>query len=183
MATRKKTKAKAKSKRNKPMRKKTPISKVSARKKPKTARKKTARNKTAGKRPVEKAPVRRASPRKTRPSAGATVKPAPARPPQPAAVRASPSMAAQPSPSEERIGIVTHYFSHLSVATLLLDPGAILRVGDMIHIRGHTTDFSQKIESLEVDHAPATEVGPNDDFGLKVVEHAREHDVVYKVRP
>ena len=39
----------------------------------------------------------------------------------------------------------------------------------------------QKVESLEVDHAPATEVGPKDDFGLKV-DHAREHDVVFKVR-
>jgi hypothetical protein len=58
----------------------------------------------------------------------------------------------------------------------------MLRVGDMIHIRGHTTDFSQKVESLEVNHAPATQVGPNGDFGLKVVEHAREHDVVLKVR-
>jgi hypothetical protein len=58
-----------------------------------------------------------------------------------------------------------------------------LRVGDVIHIRGHTTDFSQKVESLEVNHTLATEVGPNDDFGLKVVGHVREHDVVYKVRP
>jgi Elongation factor Tu domain 2 len=56
-----------------------------------------------------------------------------------------------------------------------------LRLGDMIRVLGHTTDFSQKVESLEVNHALATEVGPNDDFGLKVVEHAREHDVVYKV--
>jgi hypothetical protein len=40
-------------------------------------------------------------------------------------------------------------------------------VGDMIHIRGHTTDFSQKVESLEVNHAPLTEVGPNTDFGLE----------------
>jgi len=54
--------------------------------------------------------------------------------------------------------------------------------GDVIHIRGHTTDFSQKVESLEVNHASATEVGPNDDFGLKVVEHVREHDVVFIVR-
>jgi hypothetical protein len=82
----------------------------------------------------------------------------------------------------ERIGVVTHYYSHLSVATLRLESGT-LRVGDVIHIRGHTTDFSQRVESLEVNHAPATEVGPNDDFGLKVVQHAREHDVVYKVRP
>jgi hypothetical protein len=52
----------------------------------------------------------------------------------------------------------------------------------MIHVRGHTTDFSQKVESIEVKHAPATEVGSNEEFGLKVVEHAREHDVVFKVR-
>jgi putative protease len=63
-----------------------------------------------------------------------------------------------------------------------LEPGTALRVGDVIHIRGHTTDFSQRVESLEVNHAPVTEVGPNDDFGLKVIEHAREHDIVYKVR-
>lgn len=77
---------------------------------------------------------------------------------------------------------MTHYFSHLSVATLRLE-SATLRVGDEIHFRGHTTDFSQRVESLEVNHASATEVGPNDDFGLKVDGHVREHDVVYKVRP
>ena len=57
-----------------------------------------------------------------------------------------------------------------------------LRVGDVIHICEHTTDFRQKVESLEVDHTPTTEVGPKDDFGLKVIDHAREHDVVFKVR-
>jgi putative protease len=82
----------------------------------------------------------------------------------------------------ERIGVVTHYYSRPSVAILRLEVGT-LRVGDMIHIRGHTSDFSQRVESLEVNHAPVTEVGPNDDFGLKVVQHAREGDVVYKVRP
>ena len=56
------------------------------------------------------------------------------------------------------------------------------RVGEVIHIRGHTTDLSQRVEFLEVNHAPATEVGPNDDFGLKVVGHVREHDVLYRVR-
>ncbi|MGB8587253.1 MAG: hypothetical protein WCD87_16590, partial [Pseudolabrys sp.] len=35
---------------------------------------------------------------------------------------------------------------------------------------------------ISASHAPATEVGPKDDFGLKVVDHAREHDVVFKVR-
>ena len=91
-----------------------------------------------------------------------------------------PSLPAEPAPPGDRIGVVTHYYSHLSVATLRLESGT-LRVGDVIHIRGHTTDFSQRVESLEVNNAPVTEVGPNDDFGLKVVQHAREHDVVYKV--
>jgi hypothetical protein len=67
---------------------------------------------------------------------------------------------------------VTHYYSHLSVAAIQLERGT-LRVGDLIHICGHTTDFRQKVESLEVDHAPTTEVGTKDDFGLKVIDHAR----------
>jgi hypothetical protein len=76
---------------------------------------------------------------------------------------------------------VTHYFSHIAVAVLKLDPGARLRVGDNIRIQGHTSDFSQRIDSLQVDHAPVAEVGRQDDFGLKVREHARENDVVYKI--
>jgi len=141
--------------------------------KAKTKRKKPPKTKTVPKKPPKKAQVRRASPKKERPTAKARAKTAPAsRSAQPA----------QPALLEERIGVVTHYYGHLSVATLRLESGT-LRIGDMIHIRGHTTDFSQRVESLEVDHAPATEVGPNDDFGLKVDGHVREHDVVYKVRP
>ena len=163
MATKKKAKGRTKAK-------KAPVPKLAARRKTTTVRKK----------PAKKAPVRRASPKKARPTARAAVKPTPASPPAPAATP-TPSLPPQPAPGE-RIGVVTHYYSHLSVATLRLESGT-LRVGDVIHIRGHTTDFSQSVESLEVNHAPATEVGPNDDFGLKVVQHAREHDVVYKVRP
>ena len=165
MAIRKKAKGKTKAKR-----KKTPLTKAN------TRRKTTVRKKE----PAKKAPVQRTSPKKVRPKAA--VKPTPASPPaQPVAATPMPSLPAQPAPPGDRIGVVTHYYSHLSVATLRLESGT-LRVGDVIHIRGHTTDFSQKVESLEVNHAPATEVGPNDDFGLKVVEHAREHDVVFKVR-
>ena len=126
------------------------------------ARKKSARR--AGK-PARKAPSRRVQPRAR--------KPAPAKP------AATP---ARPAPPGERIGIVTHYFSHIAVAVLKLDPGARLRVGDNIRIQGHTTDFSQRIDSLQVDHAPVTEVGRQDDFGLKVREHARENDIVYKIK-
>jgi hypothetical protein len=134
--------------------------------------------KTVKKGPAQKAS--RASRKKATPAAKVAVKRTPASPPAPAAE--TPTPPAQGAPPEERIGVVTHYYSHLSVATVRLESGT-LRVGDVIHIRGHTTDFSQRVESLEINHAPAIEVGPGDDFGLKVTEHAREHDVVYKVSP
>jgi hypothetical protein len=140
--------------------------KAQAKRRKAPARKPAARKKNArsGAKPVRKAAPRRARPRVRKPS-----------PAKPAA------MPARPAPPGERIGIVTHYFSHIAVAVLKLDPGARLRVGDNIRVQGHTTDFSQRIESLQVDHAPVTEVGRQDDFGLKVREHARENDVVYKI--
>jgi hypothetical protein len=139
--------------------------KKKAKGKAKPKRKKTAATKAK----AAKAPHRRASPKKARPTAKAASKrkPAPASPPQPA-------------PPGKRIGVVTHYFGEPSVAVVKLKTGT-LRIGDTIHIRGHTTDFEQRVESLQVDHAPVTEVGPKDDFGMKVARHVREHDVVYKV--
>lgn len=99
--------------------------------------------------------------------------------PKPKAAPPTPAPAAAPG---ERIGVVTHYYGHLAVAVVKLDPGTTLRVGDNIHIKGHTSDFGQRVESLQIGHAPVQEVGPNDDFGLKVVDHTREHDVVYRVK-
>ena len=81
---------------------------------------------------------------------------------------------------EERIGIVTHYYSHLSVAVLRLDSGS-LRVGDTIHVVGHTSDFRQRIESMQIEHQPVSEVSAGQEFGLRVTEHARDGDTVYKV--
>ena len=141
--------------------------KAQAKRRKAPVRKPAARKKNA--RPGAK-PARKAPPRRARPQAR---KPAPAKPA---------AIPAQPAPPGERIGIVTHYFSHIAVAVLKLDPDARLRVGDNIRIQGHTTDFSQRIESLQVDHAPVPEVGPKDDFGVKVREHAREHDVVYRIK-
>ena len=169
MAT--KTRAKAK-------RKKTTVTKTA------TRRRKTVRKtRTIRKKAAKKAPPRRAARTKAKPTAKVAVKPRPAsQRAQPEAVKPPPSRPAQPTAAEQRIGVVTHYYSHLSVVAMQLEPGTTLRVGDVIHIRGHTTDFSQRVESLEVNHAPVTEVGPNDDFGLTVIQHAREHDVVYKLR-
>jgi hypothetical protein len=167
MAT--KTRAKAK-------RKKATVTKKARRRK--TVRKTRLIRKKAAK----KAPPRRAARNKAKSTAKVAVKPTPvSQRAQPEAVKPRPSRPAQPTAVEQQIGVVTHYYSHLSVVALQLEPGTKLRVGDVIHIRGHTTDFTQKVESLEVNHAPVTEVGSHDDFGLRVVEHAREHDIVYKV--
>jgi len=173
MATRKKAKGKAGAKR-----KKAPVTKAVTRKKAPPIRK----TRITRKKVAKKKPLRPPSPQKAKPTAKAAVKPTRANPlAQPKVSKPTPSLPAQPAPSEERIGIVSHYYSHPSVATLKLESGT-LRVGDVIHIRGHTTDFSQTVESLEVNHAAVTEVSPNDDFGLKVVEHVRQHDIVFKVR-
>jgi hypothetical protein len=165
------TKKKAKPKRQKTLA-------TSARKR----RRAIGKTRTIRKKAAKKVPLQRASAKKATKTAKGTVELSPVRPqPQAEAVKPTPHQP-QPVPAEQRIGVVTHYYSHLSVATLRLEPGTTLRVGDVIHIIGYTTDFTQRIESLEVDHKPVLEVGPNDDFGLKVIEHAREHDVVFKVR-
>jgi putative protease len=78
----------------------------------------------------------------------------------------------------DAIGRVTHYFSHLSVAAVTLT--APLKVGERIHIRGHTTDIVQDVGSLEVEHAPVESAGPGDDVAMKVDDHVRDHDLIYR---
>ncbi len=83
-------------------------------------------------------------------------------------------------PVESPIGTIKHYYSDLGVAVVQLNQNT-LRVGDPIHIKGHTTDFKQTVQSMEVDHKPVFQVKAADIFGLKVIDHAREHDLIYKV--
>ena len=82
--------------------------------------------------------------------------------------------------AEIMIGTVTHYFTHLHVAAVKITDGE-LRRGDKIHIEGHTSDFEQTAESIELDHESVEVAEPGQNVGIKVVEHAREHDKVYKV--
>ncbi len=80
---------------------------------------------------------------------------------------------------EKQVGRVTHYFGKVGVAAIELED--VLRVGDTIHVKGHTSDWTQKVESMQIEHRQVQEAGPGDVVGVKVSEHAREHDVVYKV--
>lgn len=79
---------------------------------------------------------------------------------------------------DQAIGTVTHYFSHLSVAAVTLTD--TLRVGDRIHIVGHTTNVEQPVESMEVDHQKVESAGPGDDVALSVTDHVRDHDKLYR---
>ena len=66
------------------------------------------------------------------------------------------------------------------MAAIRLSEGS-LKVGDKIHIVGHTSDFSQTIDSMQIENKNVQEAGPGADIGIKVNEKVREHDVVYKV--
>ncbi|OIN95893.1 hypothetical protein AUJ66_08015 [Candidatus Desantisbacteria bacterium CG1_02_38_46] len=81
---------------------------------------------------------------------------------------------------EKEIGVVTHYFTHISVAAIKITSDS-LSVGDTIHIKGHTSDFNQKVDSMQIEHQSIQTANVGDVIGLRVTEHAREDDKVYKV--
>jgi putative protease len=81
---------------------------------------------------------------------------------------------------EEKIGVVEHFFSKVNVAAIKITSGE-LHVNDVIHILGATTDFTQKIDSMEINRNPVEKVTAGDDVGIKVKERVREHDFVYKI--
>ncbi len=83
--------------------------------------------------------------------------------------------------SEENIievGHVTHFFSKISVAVLELT--APLAMGDNIIVKGPTTDFQQVVNSMQIEHKNISQAEAGQSIGLKMTEHAREKDVVYK---
>ncbi len=82
--------------------------------------------------------------------------------------------------AEEQIGKITHYFGKIGVAAIEITNGT-LAVGDTIRIKGHTSDFALTVDSIEIDGKSVEEAGVGQNVGLKVPEHAREHDVVSKV--
>jgi len=81
---------------------------------------------------------------------------------------------------EKKVGEVIKYFSKIGVAAIRLNEGA-LKVGDQIRIVGHTTDFTQTLESMQIENNSVQEAGPGADIGVKVKEKVREHDVIYRI--
>jgi putative protease len=81
--------------------------------------------------------------------------------------------------SGTQIGQVTHYFDHINVAAVTLTEP--LRIGDTIHILGHSTDFKQEVTSLQIEHQPVNEAKPGDDVGMKVMQKVHPNDKVFKL--
>jgi translation elongation factor EF-1alpha len=81
---------------------------------------------------------------------------------------------------EEEIGKISGYFGKIGVAAIEITQGT-LSVGDTIHIQGHTTDFTQVVESIQIEHQNVQTAKAGDSIGIKVKDHARDHDKVYKV--
>ncbi len=82
--------------------------------------------------------------------------------------------------TEEKVGVVTDYYAKIGVAAITLADGA-LRVGDRIRIRGHTTDVTQTVESLHVEHQPVQTAERGSEVALKVRDRVRKHDAVLRV--
>jgi hypothetical protein len=181
----KKTKGKTKKKKPAPRKaikksakKKTFRKKVTAKKKP-AKKKVVVKKKTVKKKNAKKA-VKKKSAAKAKPARKQ------AAPPKPLMVTPGPPSGSippveEPAQNEVAAGVVTHYYSHLGVAVIQVNKGEI-KVGDTIHIKGHTTDFIQQIDSMEYEHQHIDRTPAGRSVGLKVKDHAREHDIVYIVK-
>lgn len=80
---------------------------------------------------------------------------------------------------EKEIGNITHYYGHISVGIVELSDS--LKVGDTIHIKGHTTDFTQSVDSMQIEHKNISEAKVGDIVGIQVSEKVHPNDKVYKV--
>ena len=80
---------------------------------------------------------------------------------------------------EIRVGKITHYYNRISVAVAELNDG--LKVGDKIAILGHTTEFTQTVQSMEIDHKQIDSAGGGQEIALKVWDTVRRGDLIYKV--
>lgn len=144
----------------------------------KKASKKTNRKKPALKKNAKMPGKRKTAPKKRMPTSKSAFpkKESPEIVPGPPIIDIPP--VEEPAHQELAVGVVTHYYSHLGVAVVQINAGT-LRTGNNIRIKGHTTDIAQTVQSLEYEHRHVDKAVAGQSVGLKVVDHVREHDIVY----
>lgn len=81
--------------------------------------------------------------------------------------------------ADKPAGKITHYYDKIGVAVVeVMSP---LAVGDEIKVSGHENEFSQKIESMQIEHEQIQKAGKGKVVGMKVEQSVKEHDLVFKV--
>lgn len=78
-----------------------------------------------------------------------------------------------------KIGEVTHYYDKIGVAVVELTGS--LAVGDEIRISGHGNEFTQKVESMQIEHENVKEAKKGQAIGLKIDQKVKDGDEVFKV--
>jgi translation initiation factor IF-2 len=81
--------------------------------------------------------------------------------------------------SGKLVGHVTHYYTRLGVAVLDLTDS--IRLGDVLHILGSTTDLRQVVRSMQIEHEPVEEVSPGQEVALEVDRRVRPRDRVFRI--
>ncbi len=81
---------------------------------------------------------------------------------------------------ETRVGHVKEYFAKVGVAGIEITEGHV-SVGDTIHIKGHTTDLTQRVETMQLEQVPLERATPGQLVGIRVRERVRPHDQVFTV--
>lgn len=76
------------------------------------------------------------------------------------------------------LGVVTHYFPHVQAAVVKVKKP--ITVHDSVVIQGHTTNFNQQVESIQIDHVPIQAAKAGNEIGLKVIDRVREGDLVLR---
>ncbi len=154
------------------------------------AKKKKAKKKTVvkKKRPAPK-PKKKAAPRKAKKKSAKAVKKSPKKASSPKSKSSQPKKTvalaplapkAPPAiPGEKFIGEVEDYYGKISVVALTLKDS--LAVGDSIHILGHTTDYVQTVDSMQINHDPVKAAKKGDGVGIKAADKSRKGDNVYRI--
>ena len=81
---------------------------------------------------------------------------------------------------DQEIGYVSKYFGQISVAAIEITAGK-LNVGDTIKVKGHTTDLTEKVQSMQIEHETVENAKKGDSIGIKVTDNVRRKDKVFKI--
>ncbi len=80
---------------------------------------------------------------------------------------------------QEKVGVVTHYYSKLGVGIIKLERG--LSVGDKVKFKGSTTDFEQAVAEMQLEHKGLDAGKKGQEVGVKVTNQVRDGDEVYLI--